>query len=56
VGLKERDFLWIDGDTIAQVMAVMDDKYALDTDYETISSVQKMFGVYFVAPSPIPEE
>jgi hypothetical protein len=55
-GLKERDFLWINGDMIAQVMAIVDDQYALDTDYGTISSVQRMFGVYFIAPSSVSEE
>jgi hypothetical protein len=49
-GLKERDFLWIDGN-IAQIIAVLDDMYALDTDYGTIASVQKLAGCYYVLPS-----
>jgi hypothetical protein len=54
-GLKERDFLWVDG-AIAQIMTVMDDQYALDTDYGTISSVQKLTGCYFVPPLDLSPE
>jgi hypothetical protein len=32
VNLKERDFLWINGNMIAQVIAVIDDQYSLDTN------------------------
>jgi hypothetical protein len=50
LGLKERDFLWVNG-MIAQVIAVTDDKYALDIDYGAISSVRCLFGCYFVPSS-----
>ena len=46
-GLKERDFLMINDSEIAQIMAVTDDNYALDTDYGIINKIQKLFGVYF---------
>jgi hypothetical protein len=49
-GLRERDFLWVDS-KIAQIVAVTDDKYVLDTSYGVISSIQKLFGIYFVASS-----
>jgi hypothetical protein len=47
VGLKNRAFLWINEARVAQVMAVKDDQYVLDTNYGTINSVQILFGVYF---------
>jgi len=46
-GLKERDFLMINGSQIGQIMAISDDQYVLDMDYGQIVQVQKLFGLYF---------
>jgi len=53
VGLKERDFLWINGSEIAQVIAVTDNQYALDTDYGEITHIQRIFGIYYKEPQSL---
>jgi hypothetical protein len=49
--IKERDFLWLNESEIAQVIGISDSNYMLDTNYETITSLQKLMGLYYVAPT-----
>jgi hypothetical protein len=48
--VRERDFLWLNESEIAQVIAVSESNYMLDTVYETITSIRKLTGFYYVAP------
>jgi hypothetical protein len=50
-GLKERDFLLVNGSDIAQIMAITDNQYALDLDYGAISQIQALYGLYYKEPS-----
>jgi hypothetical protein len=52
--VKERDFLWLNESEIAQVIAVSELNYMLDTVYGTITGIRKLSGLYYVAP-PAPE-
>jgi hypothetical protein len=49
--IKERDFLWLNEFEIAQIIGVSDSNYMLDTDYGTITSIRKLTGLYYVAPT-----
>ncbi|MHC6202225.1 hypothetical protein ACYULU_03415 [Breznakiellaceae bacterium SP9] len=49
--IKERDFLWLNKNEIAQIIAISDSDYLLDTVYGIINSVKKLFGLYFVTPT-----
>jgi hypothetical protein len=51
--VKERDFLWINESEIAQVVAISDNNYLLDTVYGAINSIKKLFGLYYVSPAKI---
>jgi hypothetical protein len=49
--VRERDFLWLNESEIAQIIGISDSNYMLDTDYGTITGIQKLTGLYYVAPS-----
>jgi hypothetical protein len=49
--VKERDFLWVNESEIAQIIAVSDSDYLLDTVYGTINSIRKLMGLYYAVPA-----